>query len=108
MQQLPRLDGVINNACQTIRRPARFYQHLIDAEMTLQPARIEGLLRHASEATPPLLEGGGGNGAGGEGGAEHVAGCLTQAGALASSQPAARAGLPSALWSQLAVVRLLS
>ncbi|MCB0215386.1 MAG: SDR family oxidoreductase [Caldilineae bacterium] len=27
-----RLDFLINNACQTVRRPAGFYQHLLDAE----------------------------------------------------------------------------
>lgn len=29
---LPRLDYVLNNACQTVRRPAGFYQHLLDHE----------------------------------------------------------------------------
>lgn len=29
---LPRLDGIINNACQTVRRPAGFYQHLLSGE----------------------------------------------------------------------------
>lgn len=31
-QELPRLDFIINNACQTIRRPAGYYRHLIEAE----------------------------------------------------------------------------
>ncbi|MCC7386409.1 MAG: SDR family oxidoreductase [Deltaproteobacteria bacterium] len=30
----PRLDFLINNACQTVRRPAGFYRHLIAAEST--------------------------------------------------------------------------
>ena len=29
---LPRLDFIINNACQTVRRPAGFYRHLMQAE----------------------------------------------------------------------------
>lgn len=29
-----RLDGIVNNACQTIRRPTGFYQHLMDREET--------------------------------------------------------------------------
>jgi len=29
---LPRLDFILNNACQTVRRPPAFYQHLIEAE----------------------------------------------------------------------------
>ena len=29
---LPRLDFIINNACQTVRRPVGFYDHLIDGE----------------------------------------------------------------------------
>jgi NAD(P)-dependent dehydrogenase (short-subunit alcohol dehydrogenase family) len=28
----PRLDVIINNACQTVRRPAAFYAHLLDGE----------------------------------------------------------------------------
>ncbi len=30
--RLPRLDYVLNNACQTVRRPAGFYQHLLARE----------------------------------------------------------------------------
>jgi NAD(P)-dependent dehydrogenase (short-subunit alcohol dehydrogenase family) len=30
--QLPRLDYILNNACQTVRRPAGFYEHLLRAE----------------------------------------------------------------------------
>lgn len=29
---LPRLDFILNNACQTVRRPAGFYRHLMDGE----------------------------------------------------------------------------
>jgi NAD(P)-dependent dehydrogenase (short-subunit alcohol dehydrogenase family) len=33
-ERLPRLDHVLNNACQTVRRPAGFFQHLLAAETT--------------------------------------------------------------------------
>ena len=32
IERLPRLDYIINNACQTVRRPAGFFQHLLDRE----------------------------------------------------------------------------
>jgi NAD(P)-dependent dehydrogenase (short-subunit alcohol dehydrogenase family) len=31
---LPRLDYILNNACQTVRRPAGFFQHLLEREAT--------------------------------------------------------------------------
>jgi NAD(P)-dependent dehydrogenase (short-subunit alcohol dehydrogenase family) len=31
-ERLPRLDYVVNNACQTVRRPAGFFRHLLAAE----------------------------------------------------------------------------
>jgi NAD(P)-dependent dehydrogenase (short-subunit alcohol dehydrogenase family) len=31
-EQLPRLDYILNNACQTVRRPAGFFRHLLDRE----------------------------------------------------------------------------
>lgn len=31
---LPRLDFIINNACQTVRRPAGFYDHLMERELS--------------------------------------------------------------------------
>ena len=43
-----RLDFVINNACQTVRRPAGFYRHLMDAErqpLSALPAAAQQLLR---------------------------------------------------------------
>lgn len=43
LQQEPRLDFIINNACQTVRRPPGFYEHLMQAERSPQilpePAR---------------------------------------------------------------------
>lgn len=32
LERLPRLDYVLNNACQTVRRPAGFFRHLLEAE----------------------------------------------------------------------------
>ncbi|HEY4211903.1 MAG TPA: SDR family oxidoreductase [Steroidobacteraceae bacterium] len=32
LEHLPRLDYILNNACQTVRRPVGFYQHLRDRE----------------------------------------------------------------------------
>jgi NAD(P)-dependent dehydrogenase (short-subunit alcohol dehydrogenase family) len=32
LERLPRLDHIINNACQTVRRPAGFFQHLLGRE----------------------------------------------------------------------------
>ncbi|MEO8701384.1 MAG: SDR family oxidoreductase [Kofleriaceae bacterium] len=32
VQTLPRLDGLINNACQTVRRPAGWYDHVVTGE----------------------------------------------------------------------------
>lgn len=43
-----RLDFVINNACQTVRRPAGFYRHLMDAErqpLSALPPEARQLLR---------------------------------------------------------------
>src|SRR5262245_25261652 len=32
VERLPRLDYILNNACQTVRRPAGFFQHLLSRE----------------------------------------------------------------------------
>ncbi|HEY2780661.1 MAG TPA: SDR family oxidoreductase [Steroidobacteraceae bacterium] len=32
IERLPRLDYILNNACQTVRRPAGFFQHLLERE----------------------------------------------------------------------------
>jgi NAD(P)-dependent dehydrogenase (short-subunit alcohol dehydrogenase family) len=32
LERLPRLDYIVNNACQTVRRPAGFFQHLLERE----------------------------------------------------------------------------
>ena len=33
LDRLPRLDYILNNACQTVRRPAGFFQHLLAGEL---------------------------------------------------------------------------
>jgi NAD(P)-dependent dehydrogenase (short-subunit alcohol dehydrogenase family) len=38
-ERLPRLDYILNNACQTVRRPAGFFRHLLEAEATPLPSR---------------------------------------------------------------------
>ena len=47
-QKYKRLDVIINNACQTIRRPAQYYSHLMQKErapMIELPERVQELLR---------------------------------------------------------------
>lgn len=47
LHTLPRLDFVINNACQTVRRPPGFYGHLMDLELQAEaslPAAARALL----------------------------------------------------------------
>ena len=43
----PRLDFVLHNACQTVRRPSGFYRHLMDGEL--------GSLELVAESARPLL-----------------------------------------------------
>ncbi len=43
-ERLPRLDYILNNACQTVRRPAGFYQHLLAAEAQ-SPEELPEILR---------------------------------------------------------------
>ena len=49
-QTLPRLDFILNNACQTVRRPPGYYQHLMDDERrladSLPPDAKQLLLAH--------------------------------------------------------------
>jgi NAD(P)-dependent dehydrogenase (short-subunit alcohol dehydrogenase family) len=116
-----RLDGVINNACQTIRRPAAYYAHLLPAE--LEPERwtphVRALLSDhqacfapAPRAPPPQIRS-----CEGEAAAREAAGAGEASAAPASSSgvvaapteaavspaavaAAAAASVPSALWSQ--------
>jgi NAD(P)-dependent dehydrogenase (short-subunit alcohol dehydrogenase family) len=46
-ERLPRLDHILNNACQTVRRPAGFFQHLLAREsgpIAALPADLRGVL----------------------------------------------------------------
>ncbi len=44
LETLPRLDFIINNACQTVRRPPEFYAHMMEGE------------RAAHNALPPAIQ----------------------------------------------------
>jgi len=47
LETLPRLDFIINNACQTVRRPPEFYAHMMEGEraaLDLMPAEVRNLL----------------------------------------------------------------
>eukprot|EP00439_Symbiodinium_sp_Y106_P072586 s85_g13.t1 len=50
----PKLDILINNAAQTVKRPAAHYKSLIEAEQTPLDAQLEGRLRQLSSGTPDL------------------------------------------------------
>lgn len=66
VRTFPRLDGLINNACQTVRRPAGWYDHVVrgEAEPFAQlPALAASFLERNHElvqAALPRLAGGGG------------------------------------------------
>ncbi len=48
-----RLDFIINNACQTVRRPPEFYTHMMEAELAAsrdQPEHVRGLLAKGEHA----------------------------------------------------------
>jgi len=42
LERLPRLDYIVNNACQTVRRPAGFFQHLLAREAESLEALPQG------------------------------------------------------------------
>jgi NAD(P)-dependent dehydrogenase (short-subunit alcohol dehydrogenase family) len=57
-ERLPRLDHIVNNACQTVRRPAGFFRHLLEAEaepLASLPAEWRGLLGAHDELCHTLL-----------------------------------------------------
>jgi NAD(P)-dependent dehydrogenase (short-subunit alcohol dehydrogenase family) len=67
-----RLDMIVNNACQTVRRPPGFYGHLMDGETKPYAELSEGARstlgayeRLRAEGTLPALTGGKGGGTGG-------------------------------------------
>jgi NAD(P)-dependent dehydrogenase (short-subunit alcohol dehydrogenase family) len=57
LQTRPRLDFIVNNACQTVRRPPEFYAHMIDgeraarAQMPSSAVRLLGTCDSAVTAT---------------------------------------------------------
>ena len=58
-RELPRLDLLVNNACQTVRRPPGFYAHLLDFEerpIETLPAELRPLVREHHQWVR-LLEG---------------------------------------------------
>ncbi len=55
LRQHERLDFIINNACQTVRRPPGFYEHLLQLEHDLEP-------KLGAEQRALLAVGGNGNG----------------------------------------------
>jgi NAD(P)-dependent dehydrogenase (short-subunit alcohol dehydrogenase family) len=66
LERLPRLDHIVNNACQTVRRPAGFFQHLLAREATafeaLPQAWRDALADHAElrntlQAAPAIASG---------------------------------------------------
>ena len=58
VRTLPRLDLLVNNACQTVRRPPGFYEHLVDFEeraLAALPEALQPLVR-AHHGSVSLLE----------------------------------------------------
>ncbi len=59
LERLPRLDYILNNACQTVRRPAGFFRHLLDKEtgsFAALPMDLRGTLADHEELRR-MLEG---------------------------------------------------
>jgi NAD(P)-dependent dehydrogenase (short-subunit alcohol dehydrogenase family) len=59
LERLPRLDYILNNACQTVRRPAGFFRHLLAREvqpMSALPAQLRHVLAGQDELRRRLLE----------------------------------------------------
>jgi NAD(P)-dependent dehydrogenase (short-subunit alcohol dehydrogenase family) len=52
-----RLDFIISNACQTVRRPPEFYRHMLEGEKALDslPVHVQNLLPAAEMTQVPLL-----------------------------------------------------
>ena len=46
-ERLPRLDYILNNACQTVRRPAGFFQHLLAREAEVDRRASGGSAKRA-------------------------------------------------------------
>ncbi len=59
LERLPRLDYILNNACQTVRRPAGFFQHLLAREaeaVSRLPEALRAPLASHEELTRALAE----------------------------------------------------
>jgi NAD(P)-dependent dehydrogenase (short-subunit alcohol dehydrogenase family) len=59
VERLPRLDHILNNACQTVRRPAGFFRHLLEREsepIAALPRELRGPLANHDELRR-MLEG---------------------------------------------------
>ena len=64
VETLPRLDFIINNACQTVRRPPEFYAHMMEGERTAHntlPPVIRQLLEQHERQTGELAGAGAGS-----------------------------------------------
>jgi NAD(P)-dependent dehydrogenase (short-subunit alcohol dehydrogenase family) len=58
LTRLDRLDFIVNNACQTVRRPPEFYAHMMAVEREAReqmPQHVRALLPHAGETTMEML-----------------------------------------------------
>lgn len=44
LERLPRLDFILNNACQTVRRPPSFYKHMMELELAAPAEHLRPLL----------------------------------------------------------------
>ncbi|HYD56567.1 MAG TPA: SDR family oxidoreductase [Burkholderiales bacterium] len=49
-ERLPRLDFIVNNACQTVRRPPEFYEHMLEGEKRLGGGSQVMILEEAKSA----------------------------------------------------------
>jgi NAD(P)-dependent dehydrogenase (short-subunit alcohol dehydrogenase family) len=50
LETVPRLDFIVNNACQTVRRPPEFYAHMMEGERALGAGAASVLLPGAIQA----------------------------------------------------------
>ena len=60
-ETLPRLDIIVNNACQTVRRPVSYYAHLLPEERKLD-ALVSAAAGRGKEEGGGGVDGGGGDG----------------------------------------------
>lgn len=56
LQTLPHLDFIINNACQTVRRPPEFYKHMMESERAAIGDAPAIILREALPAAAELSQ----------------------------------------------------